>query len=76
MRVVSLRAITTADMGKRRYLTLLPETDEQVGYTLNLYPTCNKLLLNGRDIDRFMESHLPKIHEKCASPYKIPSLVV
>ena len=46
-----------------RVKRLDPETDEQVGYTLNLYPTCNKLLLNGRDIDRFMESHLPKIHE-------------
>ena len=31
------------------------------GYTLNLYPTNNKMLLNGKDIDWFMEAHLPEI---------------
>ena len=33
-----------------------------IGYTLNLYPTNNKMLLNGRDVDWFMDSHLPQIH--------------
>ena len=33
-----------------------------IGYTLNLYPTNNKMLLNGKDVDWFMDSHLPQIH--------------
>ena len=35
----------------------------EVGYTLNLYPTNNKMLLNGKDIDQFMDEHLPEIHQ-------------
>ena len=38
-------------------------TDETTNYTLNLYPTRNTMLLNGKDIDRFMTDHLPAIHE-------------
>ena len=34
-----------------------------IGYTLNLYPTRNSLLLNGKDTDTFIDSHLPAIHE-------------
>ena len=35
----------------------------EVGFTLNLYPTNNKRLLNGKDVDQFMYKHLPKIHQ-------------
>ena len=35
----------------------------EVGYTLNLYPTNNKMLLNGKYIDQFMDEHLPEIHQ-------------
>ena len=34
-----------------------------VSYTLNLYPTRNSLLLNGKDTDTFIDSHLPRIHQ-------------
>ena len=34
-----------------------------VSYTLNLYPTRNSLLLNGKDTDTFIDSHLPTIHQ-------------
>ena len=34
-----------------------------VGYTLNMYLTNNTLLLNGKDIDQFMNVHLPVLHE-------------
>ncbi|MEW8309202.1 MAG: hypothetical protein G8D88_18940, partial [gamma proteobacterium symbiont of Ctena orbiculata] len=37
--------------------------ENEVCYTLNLYPTNNSMLLNGRDIDQFMNFHLPVIHE-------------
>lgn len=37
--------------------------DDTPVYTLNLYPTKNTMLLNGKDIDRFMTEHLPVIHE-------------
>lgn len=37
--------------------------DGEVGYTLNVYPTSNKMLLNGKDVDTFMDKHLPRIHE-------------
>ena len=39
-----------------------------MGYTLNLYLTNNTLLLNGKDLDRFMNVYLPLLHEiKCIS---------
>ena len=34
-----------------------------MNYTLNLYSTKNTMLLNGKDIDRFMTGHLPVIHQ-------------
>ena len=34
-----------------------------IGYTLNLYLTSNTLLLNGKDLDRFMNVHLSVLHE-------------
>lgn len=34
-----------------------------MGFTPNLYPTNNKMLLNGKDIDQFMEVYLPEIHQ-------------
>ena len=34
-----------------------------VGYTVNLYRTNNRLLINGRDVDKFMDSHLPLLHQ-------------
>ena len=37
--------------------------DDTMNYTLNLYPTKNTMLLNGKDIDRFMTDHLPVIHK-------------
>lgn len=39
------------------------ENDTQIGYTINLYPTNNRLLVNGKDVDRFMDSHLPLLHK-------------
>ena len=36
--------------------------NEVIGYTLNLYPTRNSLLLNGKDTDTFIDVHLPAIH--------------
>ena len=44
-----------------------------VGYTLNLYLTNNTMLLNWKDIDKFMDVHLPLLHEiMCVSvkPYR------
>ena len=34
-----------------------------VSYTVNLYPTNNRLLINGKDVDKFMESHLVLLHQ-------------
>ena len=39
------------------------QSDDTMNYTLNLYPTKNTMLLNGKDIGRFMTDHLPVIHE-------------
>ena len=33
------------------------------GYTINLYSTNNRLLINGKDLDTLMERHLPILHE-------------
>ena len=33
------------------------------GYTINLYSTNNRLLINGKDIDTLMVRHLPILHE-------------
>ena len=33
--------------------------ENQIGYTVNLYPTNNRLLINGKDVDRFMDNYLP-----------------
>ena len=33
------------------------------GYTVNLYSTNNRLLINGKDIDTLMDRHLPVLHE-------------
>ena len=44
--------------------------EDFLGYTLNLNPTKNKMLLNGKDIDRFMERHLPIIHEIMFQPVR------
>lgn len=41
-----------------------------LGYTLNLYATKNKLLLNGKDIDRFIDRHLPAIHNIMFKPIR------
>ena len=38
-------------------------SDTQLGYTVNLYPTNNRILINGKDVDRFMDKHLPLLHE-------------
>lgn len=35
----------------------------ETGYTVNLYSTNNKLLINGKDIDTLMDRHLPVLHE-------------
>ena len=46
-----------------------------VGYTLNMYLTNNTLLLNGKDLDRFMDVHLPVLHEiMCISVAKFRSI--
>ena len=37
--------------------------ENSVSYTVNLYPTNNRLLINGKDVDKFMESHLPLLHQ-------------
>ena len=39
------------------------ENGSTIGYTLNLYLTNNTLLLNGKDLVRFMNVHLPLLHE-------------
>ena len=46
------------------------ETGFTVGYTLNLYPTNNRLLLIGKDIDSFMNCHLPTLHEIMCTPIR------
>ncbi|MES9884858.1 MAG: hypothetical protein ABW185_28765 [Sedimenticola sp.] len=40
------------------------------GYTINLYVTNSTLLINGRDIERFMTEHLPIIHEIMWEPIR------
>ena len=37
--------------------------DTQLGCTVNLYPINNWLLINGKDVDRLMDKHLPLLHE-------------
>ena len=37
--------------------------ENSVSYTVNLYPTNNRLLINGKDVDKFMKSHLPLLHQ-------------
>ena len=44
------------------------------GYTLNLYPTKNRLLINGRDIDQLMDAHLPLLHEIMCTPVRTGKL--
>ena len=39
------------------------ESGSTIGYTLNLYLTNNTLLLNAKDLYRFMNVHLPLLHE-------------
>ena len=41
-----------------------------LGYTLNLYATKNKLLLNSKDVDRFIDRHLPAIHNIMFKPIR------
>ena len=36
--------------------------ENQIRYTVNLNPTNNRLLINGKDVDRFMDIHLPLLH--------------
>ena len=36
--------------------------ENRIGYTINLYPTNNRMLINGKDVDRFMDEHLPLLH--------------
>ena len=50
------------------------ETGFTVGYTLNLYPTNNRLLPNGKDIDSFMNCHLPTLHEIMCTPIRTGQL--
>ena len=40
------------------------------GYTVNLYPTRNRILINGKCIDLLMEEHLPSIHELMMKPIR------
>ena len=42
--------------------------DQVQGYTVNLYPTRNRILINGKCIDLLMEEHLPSIHELMMKP--------
>ena len=42
--------------------------DQSQGYTINLYTTCNRILINGKKIDLFMDKHLPAIHELMIKP--------
>ena len=49
-------------MVQQTYFLKRQVNGNETGYTLNLYPTKNKMLLNGKDVDWFMDSHLPEIH--------------
>ena len=59
------------DIGKIRKKAVVQQTyrfkhvvDGRVtGYTVNLYSTNNRLLINGKDIDTLMVRHLPVLHE-------------
>ena len=44
--------------------------DTQTGYTINLYPTSNRLLINDKDLDRFMANHLPEVHRIICTPFR------
>ena len=46
------------------------ESGVMVGYTLNLYPTNNRVLMNGKDINSFMDSHLPTLHYIMCTPIR------
>ncbi|MES9882773.1 MAG: hypothetical protein ABW185_18045 [Sedimenticola sp.] len=49
---------------QQTYKVRRQDSDGQiVGYTLNLYTTTSKILINGKEIDRFINIHLPRIHE-------------
>ena len=34
-----------------------------VSYVVNLYPTNNCLLKNGKNVDKYMKNHLPQLHQ-------------
>ena len=48
---------------QQTYKVTRQQDGHEVSYTLNLYPTKNSLLLNGKDTDTFIDSHLPTIHQ-------------
>ena len=50
-------------MVQQTYKVVRQQEGLDISYTLNLYPTKNSLLLNGKDTDRFIDSHLPTIHQ-------------
>ena len=58
------KAIVQQTYKVRREVT--PE--QTAGYTINLYPTRNRILINGKDIDYFMDSHLPEVHKLMIKP--------
>ena len=49
--------------------------EADIGDTLNLYPTNNKMLLNGKDLDWFVDSHLPEIHNNMMQSVQKDGLV-
>ena len=61
--------INTSEDKKRKAMVQQPykvvhqQEGLDISYTLNLYPTKNSLLLNGKDTDRFIDSHLPTFHQ-------------
>ena len=48
---------------QQTYKVVRQQEGLDISYTLNLYPTKNSLLLNGKDTDRLIDSHLPTIHQ-------------
>ena len=42
--------------------------DQSHGYTINLYTTRNRILINGKDVGIFMDEHLAAIHDLMMKP--------
>lgn len=54
---------TSDATGKPIVQTTIRWSEEEESYTINLYNTKTKFMINGRSVELFMKKHLPEIHK-------------